>query len=81
MKERLLSLTSYFALPYLFGKAAMDAKFRASLPERRGLGGWETIQPEPGRTVWLHGASLEKLAEFSRYSKNCKLSAPIFSIW
>lgn len=61
MKDRLLSLTSYFALPYLFGKAATQATFRASIPERKGLGDWENLHFPSEKTVWLHGASVGEI--------------------
>ncbi len=52
---------SYAAAPYVVGKSFLDKNFRASLPERKGGGAWQSLPITPGNTVWLHGASVGEI--------------------
>lgn len=58
MSGRLVGLLSYLGLPYVAFKAVSDREFRRSLPERRGANNLANADLPPGRTVWLHGASV-----------------------
>ncbi|MFN8388693.1 MAG: 3-deoxy-D-manno-octulosonic acid transferase [Bdellovibrionota bacterium] len=48
-------------IPFLFLRAVFDGRWRRSLEERRGLGGWLDSSWQTQDVIWFHGASVGEI--------------------